>query len=78
MSEWISVKEKFPEFEQLVLTEGNSGLVVMERVWNEEGWYWSAAGYWGMSDLREPDEYEEGDYEPTHWMPLPEPPKETV
>lgn len=31
----------------------------------EEGWYW-AFGY--------PSDFHEGTIEPTHWMPMPEPP----
>lgn len=77
---WISVKDKLPEPEQdvLVIAHGWSGRLLYigsyQRMEAETSWLtgvtskasdWSL---WGWSYLREP--------EVTHWMPLPEPPKE--
>lgn len=77
---WISVKDKLPEPEQevLVIAHGWSNRLLYigsyQRVEAETSWLtgvtskasdWSL---WGWSYLREP--------EVTHWMPLPEPPKE--
>lgn len=78
---WISVKDKLPEPEQdvLVIAHGWSGRLLYigsyQRMKAETSWLtgvtskasdWSL---WGWSYLREP--------EVTHWMPLPEPPKDT-
>lgn len=77
---WISVKDKLPEPEQdvLVIAHGWSDRLLYigsyQRMEAETSWLtgvtskasdWSL---WGWSYLREP--------EVTHWMPLPEPPKE--
>ena len=77
---WISVKDKLPEPEQdvLVIAHGWSGRLLYigsyQRMEAETSWLagvtskasdWSL---WGWSYLREP--------EVTHWMPLPDPPKE--
>lgn len=68
MSEWVSVKERLPEWDQCVLVVVKGGGMVtaqwskMVEDWTNYGW----SGYewdWILDD------------EPvTHWMPLPEPP----
>lgn len=78
---WISVRDKLPEPEQdvLVIAHGWSNRLLYigsyQRVEAETSWLtgvtskasdWSL---WGWSYLREP--------EVTHWMPLPDPPKDT-
>lgn len=78
---WISVKDKLPDPEQdvLVIAHGWSGRLLYigsyQRMEAETSWLtgvtskasdWSL---WGWSYLREP--------EVTHWMPLPDPPKDT-
>lgn len=82
MTEWISVKDRLPDDEQevLVIAHGWDGRLVYvgshKRVEAQKSWLtgitnksseWSL---WGWSYLKEPMV--------THWMPLPEPPKEEV
>ena len=66
MTEWISVKERLPEPFEIVLVhtpEEKLFPTVCEGYLANYGiWY---TGFY----MREPDEV-------THWMPLPEPPKE--
>ena len=64
MSKWISVKERLPElYRKVLLFRSND--IQEDEIWTghyskfEETYYW-------RSDMI-------GD--PTHWMPLPEPPK---
>jgi len=63
MSEWISVKERFPNEGDLVLIsdarEDSPAVMV--------SFYIHKVGRWGFRDL---------EFDPTHWMPLPEPPNE--
>jgi len=71
MSEWISVKERLPE-------EGKS-VLIFGKGWDEpeigrlesidaEGFYWT--------DTDGDDQDWSEEFLPTHWQPLPEPPKE--
>lgn len=59
---WISVKDRMPRESDPVLVWGNGFI--------EVGWYGETLGRW----MSENFDYDEG--EVTHWMPLPEPPKE--
>jgi hypothetical protein len=66
MSEWISVKERLPEFHKRVLVVAHPNLVVIaERgtLLKDVEWHWNAEG--GSMFLHDAC---------THWMPLPEPP----
>lgn len=73
--EWISVNDRFPEKDVQVL--------IYERFSNEPGLmavsYWDGTydEYNGFKTYKFPDGQDEqpGFYYPTHWMPLPEPPK---
>ena len=80
--DWISVKDRLPDDEQevLVIAHGWDGRLVYvgshKRVEPQKSWLtgitnksseWSL---WGWSYLKEPMV--------THWLPLPEPPKENA
>ena len=77
MSKWISVDDELPTTDRSVLVVENQG-------------YMSTAAYYGIKigwiaeSFGENSYYNDGDYmnssskidcNPTHWMPLPEPPK---
>lgn len=66
MSEWISVKDRLPNNSSRVLaypnTVGEAGTAL----------YWENPQMWqDLEDHTEP-------WTPTHWIPLPEPPKENT
>lgn len=76
MSEWISVKDRLPEENQIVLTSCEQGKMFLLRKVSEEflggTLFWKyCCGY--DKDLVDGESY---CYEITHWMPLPAPPKE--
>lgn len=69
--EWISVEDRLPEFYEWVLVAAKFvagpqwiATAYRNRLVNSGDWYW----WW----LRYPSEIGEV----THWMPLPEPPKD--
>ena len=63
--EWISVNDRLPEDGENVIA-CDKERAVCEAIYDKDGkFYWS--GFWGdWCDV----------LEATHWMPLPEPPKE--
>ena len=61
-NEWISVKERLPEVEADILAYIGEGSFVV--CWMTHDGYWQCPAY-----LMDKDDV-------THWMPLPEPPKE--
>lgn len=64
MSEWISVKDRLPENGKIVLAYSKEkGVTFTHRLWFHQ------------TDRPFVIEYE-GMVKVTHWMPLPEPPKE--
>lgn len=68
MSEWIRCSERMPEANEDVLVVINPGdyqSIHIGYMYNEGDWMIDGE-FW----------YEEGDPSITHWMPLPEPPKE--
>ena len=69
---WISVEERLPEVSDVVLVIANGkprpnvtllNAILIASFWEDEGWI--ADGFEGWDGLRV-----------THWMELPEPPKE--
>ena len=72
MNNWISIKERLPEFQKEVLVTDGKEIAIAYR-WelsNENGFCWSVAGCGGWDfDLPFPE------FEITHWMDLPELPK---
>ena len=70
MGEWISVKDRQPREGQFALVVFPNGEMVVACIYviDEDVMYWRAQTDMGWeSDM---------DFDPTHWMPLPEPPKE--
>ncbi len=63
MAEWISVKERLPEeFENVLVANRRGKHYDIDKAW------WSGSGFSRCA---------KGSYRNvTHWMPLPEPPKE--
>jgi hypothetical protein len=59
MSEWISINDSIPKFDEPVLIFENGSMLIAELYESAEGTEW-----WGR-------EYR---WYPSHWMPLPEPP----
>lgn len=84
MSEWISVADQEPPKDGRALLlcwaiDADGGLIDWNKEPNTAGVFVQVAAWWGEDygwivycDLiREPRLH----FEPTHWMPLPEPPK---
>lgn len=73
-SEWISVEDRLPETEDNVLAVLNGELCTMSYFnFNHDG---EVIKVWGYSfDGITGDAIYDDDYEPTHWMPLPQPPQ---
>ena len=69
MSEWISVKDRLPEAHKSVLAIVYDDIKIgwIELVSTDPGqFHWVGSGIY----------IDKGHYALTHWMPLPEPPKE--
>lgn len=79
MSEWISVKDGLPEVEsgfdcsKNVFTTDGKKIFVMTLFYDADGWMWANC----YGDINSDGECDD-DYNPyiTHWMPLPNLPKE--
>ena len=72
---WIKVTERLPEVEHNVLAVLDGQVCIMAYFWFHE----SGEKYqvWGYSyDGVNGDAIFDDNYYPTHWMPLPEPPKD--
>lgn len=64
--EWISVDDRLPEdFEshESFYIVSSKGLVCFSTAFFKDGEFWSSKDFVGLTDV-------------THWMPLPEPPKD--
>lgn len=76
---WISVKDRLPELEEVVWAWTGEFPYIACRtdVGEEEGWLWAvSSGTVYMDDGKITADCEtDDDYQMTHWMPLPEPPK---
>ena len=68
MSEWISVKDRLPETEREILIYTDCEYIYMARMY-EDGEAWPVSNGCGCCGYKESF---------THWMPLPEAPKEKV
>lgn len=83
MGEWISVNERLPNNNQRVLATNNNEIELCfyrgdnKRVNQYNDWYigWFA-GDSGGTFSSEPYSYDKYISNVTHWMPLPEPPKD--
>lgn len=62
--EWISVKDKMPEFDEYVLIYAKGEIVRAFLYTTKYGNFWSTC----EDDIRHADV--------THWMPMPQPPKD--
>jgi hypothetical protein len=74
MMEWISVKDKLPEYPQVVLVTNKDSNLYSTAYFNGTQWIPDpfVIGYDSWDDFTALRLM----IEPTHWMPLPEPPKE--
>ena len=65
-AKWISVKESLPEDQRSVLTVNGHGEIRIMGMWSKRGDEWTWVHNYRMMHYNDI----------THWMPLPEPPKE--
>jgi hypothetical protein len=67
MGEWISVKDRLPEDCKKILVVNGHGYISISSLWRKDGsqWTWiDSTGHFNhVNDI-------------THWIPLPEAPKE--
>lgn len=73
MDEWISVEDKLPKYKSLYIICANMGFIDTSIMLHEMVFValWDGTNWIGVDD-RSPLKYSTV----THWMPLPEPPKE--
>ena len=81
MSKWISIKERLPDLDQLVIITWLSDYDRSPiyawggRTDDGDGWRWGVAdSYRSINSKGEPIEIDDN-YPVTHWMPLPAPPE---
>ena len=67
MSEWISVKDAYPEDYESVLVNFDGGDCAVMLLDYDDGMKWKEDTPYGWQPSRE---------YPSHWMPLPSPPKD--
>ena len=68
--EWISVKERLPEYDVSVIGTDGRSIGVYSLYDSGDGWLW-ACGDGLMCDLEEIEMDAGDEYILTHWMPLP-------
>ena len=72
MSEWISVEERLPEIDTIVLVcvryEGRVFLKMSHR----DKYHCSLDWFWSIDDADLKDAFAKPNAEVTHWMPLPD------
>ena len=80
MDNWISVKDRLPECEKEVLIVTDNGIITTamyedgKMSTDDSAWNWWEYRYYNSDDV-----YNNCvDDKVTHWMPLPEPPKEAI
>ena len=81
MSKWIDVKDRLPEPETdvLVVCNQNGYVFVCPAIDEESDDYYIPEGWWENRKFNPDDVYNNLiDCAVTHWMPLPEPPKERI
>lgn len=78
MSEWISVKDKLPVLARAVLTQHTDDLypIVAFMLSDDKGEYWYAESEGDEGSLEHNKQLRSLLRAPTHWQPLPAPPKE--
>ena len=79
--EWISCKDRLPEYDVPVMAAFGSGgdfsLEPMMVSFTDDGYYWCE--YEGYGDISDKNNYvAEDDYDVDYWQPLPKPPKGEV
>lgn len=62
-----------PEMDQKYWLLGWDGQNLAIIAWNDHWWNEHATPQWEV--IHDGERYVWGNYDPTHWMPLPEPPK---
>lgn len=72
--EWISIDDKKPADDELVLFSTDHGVTVGSIDRDEYGYTYRLGNCCMSWDFN----YNLGDIEVTHWMPLPEPPTEDI
>lgn len=76
--EWIKVEDRLPEeLDTVWAYDKDSKIIALTCVFYYDGWQWVVGnGTIYLKDGKILRECELDDYNFTHWMPLPEPPKE--
>lgn len=76
--EWISVKDRLPDIDKTTSNYERIGVIAYGKGWSKSGYrIYERTLVRGKTDYRWKYPWDRiSDEEITHWMPLPEPPKE--